>query len=497
MLLKFPYQMRKEVIKDMADEIAQVMSIEMEGIKFAVKGFLEVGSYALRLLRALLNSARNKFENRSGNRKDYKKIIELSDGPIQIFNIRETEWEKVEKEAKKLGLYWCKCVDFVPGDGLKPIAVPAQFASAFAALQKSVAESSLVEDKKEMSEIEQQINECKEKLLAEQDPEKIHQLEVKIENLTQSQKEKQAWVDYNNGVISGEIKPMSLPEYLAQAKGTEFEKNPEAAVELYDKGVDIGEKKSAKELFQPIRSSDSIPKDSITFYDPKNEITVDRNFKMDDDGIVFSEYSFKTKNGELVAFSDKNMTKHEWNNTILPKLLDKAGILEGTALECYPSRNDLQIVTAYRDKLKSKAEKNIEKKLSEGKSVFSNAEAKNEVVNAISEQKKGFASASRNDGDIEFVCSPYALTKENGKLCFHLSDTETIMFGGTKDESVVNGNQCKFSIEKNQTVSLVSRDGKSSATTFISATEAANKVKEFAIKNSNVQTASASQTAKR
>lgn len=39
----------------MADEIAQVCELEMQGIKMVVKGGVEVGAFILRALKAMLN----------------------------------------------------------------------------------------------------------------------------------------------------------------------------------------------------------------------------------------------------------------------------------------------------------------------------------------------------------------------------------------------------------------------------------------------------------
>ena len=468
----------------MADEIAQVCEMELNGVKMVFKASLEVAAFMARAIKAMFNfgvKTKGKIDDsklKEPGKKDIRDIFKLSEGaPPQALDIREVDIDEVIRVATSKGLHYCECVDFTPNDGLVPLMIPAQEAAVWGQIYKAVASMRLDEDKQSVNDYGHQIAEEEEKLLSCTDPKEKEKIETKIENLKQAKDEVQQWVDYGEDVVNGEKVTDSFQEFLKKSEGTDFEKNPEVAMAEYEKGVEIGAKFSISESFQPVRDKNYMPNSKVMFYVPNIGAIVTREFKQDDIGLVYSNYSVKTQNGEIYTCSDKDMTKEKWNSTELPKLMDKAGVLEETQCRAFKTEEKLQAYLQYHGKVKSPAEENIEKRLKEGKEVFSSAEAKAEVLNAVSEQKKGFASANVTGTDVDIICDPEMLVRENGKLCMILSDDERLEFSSTKNEGIVNG-KAKFTIDEKSKPTFVKRTKRAVTNIFITPEEAQSKIKE-------------------
>ena len=272
---------------------------------------------------------------------------------------------------------------------------------------------------------------------------------------------------------------MTIQDYIRQSEGTDFEKSPEIATAEYEKGVEIGAKIGAKESLQPIRDKNYIPKSNYMFYVPETGSIITRSFGIDQDtGVAYSKYALKTQNGEVYSCSDKDMTKDKWNRIELPKLMDKAGILEETECRAFNTEEKLKAYLEYHGKIKSPAQENVEKHLQEGKEVFHSAEAKHEIMNAVSEQNKGFASATVRNEDVELVCDPKMLTRENGRLCMRLSDDESITFSKIFGEGMTNNGMAKFCINNDSDVTFVKKTDRATTQISITTKEAQEKIKE-------------------
>ena len=469
-----------------ADEIAQVCELEVQGVKMVFKGSLEVIAFMARALKALINFSQRSYEkfndisvNKKGN-KAFKDIVELSNGaPPQALNIRETDFDEVIRLAEKQGLHYHIATDFIPNDGMMPILITPQEAPLWGQIYKAVAAQRLDEDKKSVSGYDKLIAEEKEKLNGEKDPGKIVKIQSKIENLEQAKQEASKWVDYDEEVLNKDDVTMSFQNYLMSAKGTAFEKSPEVAMAEYEKGVEIGRTFSVKESFQPIRDQSLMPDTKLMFYVPEIGAVVTREFQQDEQTkLVHSNYYVKTENGEIFTCSDKDITKDKWNESVLPKLLDKAGILEGTECRAFNSEEKLQCFLKYHNKIESPAKKNIEAALSEGKEVFSSAEAKDEVINFVSEQSKGFASAAVTKEEYEITCDPKMLAKEKGKLKLILSDDESIVFSKTDNEGIAANGMARFTINDESNAMFVKKKDNALTGIAVSPAEAQSKIKE-------------------
>ena len=193
----------------------------------------------------------------------------------------------------------------------------------FSAIVQASLHKDISESQKILDSYNEEISELKEKLL-HVDAGERNFIRTRIENLEQARDELMNILEEKKSMAeNGGI--MSFQDYLATAAGTEFEKDPEKAMAEFAKGVEMGPKVTAKECMQPIRSKAAMPDSEVRFYSPEMGVTVTRKFEVEND-VVYSIYSFKTEKGELYEFSDKGMTKAEWNTQTLPQMLDKAGI---------------------------------------------------------------------------------------------------------------------------------------------------------------------------
>ena len=96
----------------------------------------------------------------------------------------------------------------------------------------------------------------------------------------------------------------------------------------------------------------------------------------------------------------------------------------------------------------------------------------------MSEHKKGFASASVKNENVELVCDPKMLTRQNGRLCMRLSDDESITFAKIFGEGMTNNGMAKFSINDDSDVTFVKKTERAKTEVNISTKEAQQKINE-------------------
>lgn len=470
----------------MADEIAQVVAMEVEGVKLVFQASLEVAQFFARSLRALIKygktqkDAKTEKELRSPGRKNFGEIFKLSEGLPQVFDVSKEVYQDVLKIATEKGLHYAECVDFNPKDDLRPIMVPAQEMEIWKSIYKAKCAKAKKKDETIVKEYDKKLQEETEKLLSCRDGKEREQTETKVENLQQAKSEAEKRVEYWEVVANKEKMTMILQEYVRQSEGTDFEKSPEIAMAEYEKGVELGLKYEAKESLQPIRDKNNIPPSKYMFIVPENGSIITRDFRIDKDtGLAYSYYSLKAPDGELYRCCDKDMTTEEWNRTELPKLLDKAVVLEKTECRTFDTEEKLVAFLKYHGRVKSPALENVEKQLREGKPVFSSAEVKREILHAVSEHEKGIASASVKNKTLELVCDPNILSIRNGRVHMRLSEDETITFAKVTGEEIDEKGMARFSISDESDVKFVKKNNREKTEISISPQEALQKLKEM------------------
>lgn len=451
----------------MADEISQVCQLEFEGIKLLVKGSVQAAAWLLQALNAVVlkpvwedlgkakEGIKEGIRERSGERGSVKGIWKLcKDGPPQIFeaDLNEERINKMLGEAKKAGLRWAKMPD-VNGSGKTYICVPPQDAAAFGKILSEYIKEKVAGTQTIIEKYDGMIQARKDAML---DP-KIelkdrNAFRVEIENLNQARDEA---MEIRDGAKARSEKggAMSLQDYLATSKGTEFEKDPEKAMAEYAKGVEIGPSIAAKECMQPIRSALLKPDSDIRFYVPEMGVEVTRRFAVEKD-IVYSTYSFKTESGEMYEFSDKGMTKADWNAKILPDMLDKAGILEDTPCRAFDSEEKLKAYEKYHNNVTPQSEEDLAK----GRGmVFSSAEAEKDIRSASADNAKGMASAKADEDRAYIRIAEGQLMQRDGKVCAQVGDS-LYQFEGAVPEAKDDG-MYTISIGKESAVTVKEKDG--------------------------------------
>lgn len=425
------------------DEIMQAAQIEIEGVKFVFKGSMQVISWLAQAIKALLSMAKDKIDHRAGERS-LLAIYKLSDPEMpQSLQIDDKYKKEFFEYAKEKGLHYCKVVDFDLTDGKTPFMVPGKEVSAYATLLDAFLKRKISEEEAALKRVQSDIDELKEKLISA-DKKDVPLLETKLENKTQAKNEIVAL--HESDLRTYEEKRYAIPmdEYLASAKGTEFERDPDKAIAEYNKGVPMLRDESAIECMQPIRSSFLLPDSGTQYYVAENGVTIERTFH-EEDGVVYSDYSLKTEHGEIHEFSDKGITKEKWNSEVLPKMFNIAGIVEGIKCKIFETIEQVKAYFTHHDKTTP---------LSETKqAVFTNAEVITEAELAVEDALRGMASAKVSENIIQFSVPQEKIFSQDGKLIYAPEGLEgaLYMFGKIQPGEVKDG-MISFSTTKNEPV---------------------------------------------
>ena len=180
-----------------------------------------------------------------------------------------------------------------------------------------------------------------------------------------------------------------------------------------------------------------------------------------------------------MCFTDHNMTKAQWNEKILPDILQNGGMLEGTMCCAFNSEEKLVNYLDYHGKVENPAKQRVEEKLKNGEPVFSSAETKHEILQALEEQDKGFASAKVDENTFHIMCTPNMFTNQGGKLDFKVSEDEHIQFSavGIIAELGSKG-MFKMTINKESNPVFVKQVGEAKTTIPITPKEAKRRMDE-------------------
>lgn len=436
----------------MADEIAQVCQIEIEGTTMVIKGSVKVISWLAQAIKSLLQSVAEYKTERGGEKHDMKDIWKLSkDGPPQVIQVDEKNLETVLNAAAKQGLRWTRATDFDCCDGKVPICMPPQDTAMFSAIVQASLHKDISESQKILDSYNDEISEMKERLL-HADAGERSSIRTRIENMEQARDELMNILEEKKSMAeNGGV--MSFQDYLASAAGTEFEKDPEKAMAEFAKGVEMGPKVSAKDCMQPIRAKAAMPDSEIRFYSPEMGVAITRKFEVEND-MVYSTYSFKSEKGEMYEFTDKGMTKAEWNAHILPQMLDKAGILMDTPCRMFDSEKSLQIYEKYYNNTPIASEEKLAESYELG---FSSAEAKQNIMSAMGDKMKGMSSAGIDDSKIYISVPAEQMIQRDGKVSVRVGDL-LFQFEGVlpraKDDGIYT-----LEIGKESSVTVKDKDG--------------------------------------
>lgn len=460
----------------MADEIAQVVQLEFEGLKFAIKGGVQVASFIARALKALWDWSGDKLLNKKGTHS-HRNILKLSKpGLPEVLMVDNRFKDEFAEYCKKQGLRWCNLPDNCYEDGKTPFEVPAQDAPLAAALYKQFLESKISASEKLEKQFDKLIDEARERNMSIISPEERAKNNVYIENLQQAKEERMNLTkDMRASADKGTI---SFTEYLAMGRGTEFERDPDKAVAEAEHGVPMVRPFEAADCLTPIRDVAYMPESKMRFYLPETGATITREFAVDERNIVYSTYSFKNNSGEEFTFSDRDMTKADWMENVLPKLLDKAQIPENAKVFQFDNIECLNAYMKHFNNIRPKSEINLSE---DGKLNFSSPEVERECRSAVENLLKGMASGNINEDIVEFKIPQDKLIVEGGKLTFELDGTKYV-FGKTIPGKSENG-EISFSVIRDAAVEQIIGDKVSGITSAENVLHDINAARSSGAKN--------------
>ena len=442
----------------MSDEVAQVIQLEIQGITMVVKASLQVGSWLIRALNAMIQHNNENVLNKSGG-KSLKDMLQLSaPGMPQIIKIPEKYANEILQKAKANGLRFCSVADLDLTDGKMPVVITQQEAVVFSEIVSSYLMRDIHKQESNIKDYDKLIAEKSEEILHanQQDKEK---LQVEIENLKQARDEANEFVKDTKATKENPI--TSFQDYLMGAVGTEFEKDPDKAMSEYAQGVELVKKFDAKECLQPVRHEEMMPETRMKFYLPETGMEITRTFQMDEKTkIVYSTYSLKTEKGEIHEFSDRGITKENWNSEIIGQLMDKAGITEETKCCVFTSEEALNTYKEKHDQIKPLSETNIEHKQHEQDVGFQKADVQNEVKNAAKENLKLRTSASAASNSVTYDFDKEKIIQENGKLKILLSEDASLEISGISKGKIENG-KASITLDQNQMIVYTSKNSDS------------------------------------
>ena len=397
-----------------SDEIAQVCELEVQGVTMAVKGGVQAASWLLQAIKAMLTSAHDKSLNSGGN-KSMLDIWELSKNEAPaVIDIPEKYYEEILSIAQSQGLRFHACIDMDPSDSKLPIALPPQDVAMFSAIVKPFLEKDISAAERVINSYNEDISELKERQL-NATPEERAKLDIQREQLERAKEQLEALVSEEKEDLAG-ANVMSFTDYLAKGVGTEFEKDPDKAVSEYEKGVELSKSFAASECMQPIREARLVPESKLRFYVPEIGATITREFSVDAaTNLVSSKYTIKTDEGELFEFSDKDVTTKSWNERILPKMLDKAGITKDTQCKTFDTKEKYLAYIKYFNNVTPKSEENVEGRTEEEKKGFRLADAFKEIKTAVAEGRKARASAEES---VTISIPQEELIQKDGRLIY-------------------------------------------------------------------------------
>jgi hypothetical protein len=378
-------------------------------------------------------------------------------------------------------LRWSSIPDLDSTDGKTPICIPPQDAPLFSAIVQRFLQEDISESQKIMNGYNSEISELKEKLLHSSSEEK-KLIQTKIENIEQARDELMGILDGKKALLD-DGRTLSFQDYLSHGVGTEFEKDPEKAIAELEKGVEIGPSFSARDCFRPIREKALMPDSAIRFYVPEMGVSVTRKFEVEN-GLVHSDYSFTSDKGEQYDFSDRGITLAEWNKSVLPIMLDKAGILEDTKCRMFDTEESLNAYVKYHNNVKLKSEEYAVKLGKDGKLVFSSAEVEKEIRSACENRLKGMASAEvSTDGVTSIQIFQKDVYSIDGKIAVKVGD-DTFKLSGVKFEKIADDpDKMQISLSKDSDVIVTNLNGEERQISVTKLKDAVDSSKEKSIQN--------------
>lgn len=343
------------------DEISQVVELECKGVYYLLQGTKVVIAYLAERIVALADWKHELSLKKEGE-SSWAKIQEVSKGNPVLLNFPKEMFEKtipnpnqsdgVDSYVSAFDLYchehklrYCKMPDLNPDDDYLPIAVPAQDAGIHSEQIKHFMKKKVEAGEAKDKAYDEQIQEAKEELANAKTDEERKAATEKLKGLVEAKNE-------NSENLKSSMEQMEkdnvleFSEYLKMGKGTLFETDPKVALNQ-EQICGMVKEFMPYDCMYPIRDEGTVPDSKEVYYSQKSGEdsirTVQRTFKTDEDGIVYSTYKVvdPKEPGNVRIFSDKGISKEDWKEQ-LPELLKEAGMMSNMPTTAIRSKERLR-----------------------------------------------------------------------------------------------------------------------------------------------------------
>lgn len=343
------------------DEISQVVELECKGVYYLLQGTKSVIAYLAERIVALSEWGKERALKKEGN-CSWEKIQKVSEGNPVLLNFPKEMFEKTlpnpdqshgaEPYVSAFDLYchehklrYCTMPDLNPEDDYLPIAVPAQDAGIHSEQIKHFMKKKVEAGEAKDKAYDERIQEAKEELANAKTEDEKKAATEKLKGLEEAKSENSENLKSSKEQMEKD-NVLEFSEYLKMGKDTLFETDPKAALNQ-EQICGMVKEFMPYDCMYPIRDEGTVPDSKEVFYSQKSGEdsirTVQRTFKTDEDGIVYSTYKVvdPKEPGNIRIFSDKGISKEDWKEQ-LPELLKEAGMMSNVPTAAIRSKDRLR-----------------------------------------------------------------------------------------------------------------------------------------------------------
>ena len=470
----------------MADEISQVMDMEIKGVYYLLRGSKEAIVLMARAIDAVSTWQHKKWLEKPGS-CSWQKIQQASEGMAPILEFPKEMFEETvdlskEKDmpgkgmispfeyyCRKHGLRYCIMPDLDPDDDYIPVAVPSQEFAIHDEQIKSYMRKRIKAEEDKDAGYEKKIKDEEQKLKGAQSVSEKEDIRHKIIMLQDAKEQNSALLGESREKLEkGNV--IEFTDYLKQGSGTVMDEDPETAL-MQAESCGLIRQFGADECMAPIRDASLIPEGREVYYCQKagkdGLLTIRRRFETDEDGLAFSIYSVTDpetgKDTDMV--SDRGCSKEIWEEK-LPGMLKGAGMLKDDPFIVIKDRAALE---DYEAGLRT----NFTKARTDGQGILKDAKDAVSAGWAELRKKKAYEKSF-----YETVTVPASrLCPSDGRV---LSlDTGSGLIEGIKLVDM-EGDTARISIKRDGKYRLISDDGKNRSITGSEVLEKAKGIKAAA-----------------
>lgn len=307
------------------DEIGTVIELEVNGFRYLIKASVAALKLMLKEIEALHNW-KNESHTSGGHSWNYIKAWSKSEPQvIQIpENINSEDWKKFCADNK---IPYCDSIpDLDTTDRRKPVLFRSQdvvLVQHYINPYVDKLNAQLETEKSDYEKLEDKFNTI---IRTSSDKEEIHRAQVDLENLQCAKAQLQKVIDKNEEYTkNGNVMPFF--EYLKQGVDTELSKDPKLALAKLNEGIEISKEYTLTDAMMLVRDASLIPEGkkmflSCTAEECDSELTIERAFSTDSNGLAVSTAKIIRDGKEIGSFSDEGLSPTEYQEKLKTTLKD-------------------------------------------------------------------------------------------------------------------------------------------------------------------------------